>query len=596
MIIQKFSVNNHPVQTLLSWIQSNEIAIPEIQRPFVWDATKVRNLIDSLFRGYPIGYLITWQNPKVRLKDGSTSAGKKILIDGQQRITALMAALLGKEILDKDYCKRKIVIAFNPKDELFEVSNSAIQNDKRWISDISEAFLPSFNILNKLNEYCDKNPDVKQDKILNSIESLRSIINIPIGIIDLNSELDINEVTEIFIRINASGAVLNQADFAMSKIAVDERYGGNLLRKAIDYFCHMAVRPEFFSVLKEKDKDFTSTEFFSKMAWLKDDKDDLYDPSYKDMLRVSFTYKFKRGRLQDLVALLSGRDFETHQYKEEIAEDAFQKLKGSIIDFMNENLFKKFIMIIRSAGFTDNSMIRSQNTLNFSYILYLTLREKGIEQSKIESYVRKWFVLSVLKSRYSASPESQFDFDIKRIDYEPLEYIDNVIEAELPDNYWKIALPQQMDTSVANSPTFNVFLASQVKMNDKGFLSKDITVKDLISLKGDIHHIFPLNYLKKLGYNRGMYNQIANYVMAQSEINIAIGSKEPQKYFNELRSQCNGGESKYGAIKNIDELKENFKMNCIPEEILENDLPYENFLEKRRVLMANKIKEYFKIL
>jgi len=597
MIIQKFSVNNHPIQTLLSWVTSNEIAIPEIQRPFVWDASKVRDLIDSLYKGFPIGYIIAWQNPTVRLKDGSSSKGKKILIDGQQRITALMAALLGKEIIDKDYQRKRIVIAFNPDEMMFEVSNPAIQKDKRWIADISKIFAPEFKLLDKLKEYCTNNPEMNEEKILNAFDSLKSIINIPVGLIELSPELEISEITEIFIRINSSGVTLNQADFAMSKIAVDEKNGGNLLRKAIDYFCHLAVEPDFIKQLKENDKEFTSTDYFQKMSWLKDDRDDIYDPSYTDMLRVSFTSKFHRGQLQDLVALLSGRDFETRHYKEEIAEQAFNMLREGVLNFMNETHFKRFVMIIRSAGFIDSSMIRSQNALNFAYILYLTLRELNYNQAKIEQLVRKWFVLSVLTSRYSGSPESQFNIDIRRVYERPEEYINNVISAELSDTYWTIALPQSMDTSVASSPIFNVFLAAQVKMNDKGFLSKDITVKDLLELKGDIHHIYPKNYLKKQNYNRGMYNQIGNYVMAQSEINIAIGDKEPEKYFSELKKQCETQAAKYGAIIDIEQLKENLKDNCIPITLLYGtSVTYEDFLKERRFLMANKIRNYFELL
>jgi uncharacterized protein with ParB-like and HNH nuclease domain len=99
----KYSVNQHPISVILSWIQAKAVAIPEIQRPFVWDSTKVRDLIDSLYQGYPVGYLIAWQNPTVRLKDGSTAAGKKILIDGQQRVMALMAALLGEKVINSEY-------------------------------------------------------------------------------------------------------------------------------------------------------------------------------------------------------------------------------------------------------------------------------------------------------------------------------------------------------------------------------------------------------------------------------------------------------------------------------------------------------------
>jgi len=598
MLIQKFSVNHHPIQTILTWISSNEIAVPEIQRPFIWNAIKVRDLIDSLYNGYPIGYLIVWQNPHVKLKDGSSSIGKRILIDGQQRVKALMAAILGKELINSDYQKKRITIAFNPIESKFEVLNTTIQKDKRWISDISKVFSPEYKILNAVDEYCSYNNDVKKEDILESIDSLKSIINIPIGLIDLNSDLDIEEVTEIFIRINSSGIVLNQADFAMSKIAVDEKYGGNILRKAIDYFCHLAKKPEFYSQLVELDKEFTETDYFKKMIWLKDEKDDLYDPSYTDMLRVSFTTKFKRGKLQDLVALISGRDFETRQYKEEIVEESFNKLKEGILEFMNENNFKKFVMIIKSAGFIENFMIRSQNAIDFTYILYLTLRDKNIPQAKIESLVRKWLVLSILKGRYSASPESQFDIDIRRLnELDPEQYIQSVIEAELPDSFWDVSLPQQMDTPVAFSPEFYVFLAAQVKMDDKGFLSRDIKVQDLISLKGDVHHIFPKDYLKKFGYERNMYNQIANYAIAQSEINIAIGNKAPKDYFRELLKQYETGILKYGAINNIDELYNNLEAHCIPKSIFDSLAEnYEDFLKERRKLMAQKIKTYFKML
>jgi len=594
MIIQKYSVNQYPVQHILTWIQSGEIAIPEIQRPFVWSSTQVRDFFDSLYKGYPVGYLIAWKNPNIRLKDGSISQGKRILIDGQQRVTALMTSILGYKIIDKDYQTTKISIAFNPIERKFEVTNPAIKKDVKWIADISEIFNNNFKMHQFVKEYVEINGTTDFDQIFEAIESLRGIVNNPIGIIELSSELDIDTVNEIFIRINSAGLVLSQADFAMSKIAVNEKYGGNILRKAIDYFCHMAIVPEFYNQLQQLDKEFIQTEYFQKMSWLKDENDNLYDPLYTDMLRVAFTFKFKRGKLEDLVALLSGRNFETREYEEKIAEESFSRLSEGIMDYMNENNFKRFIMIIRSAGFIDNSMIRSQNALNFAYILYLLLRELKFNQALIETLVRKWFVLSVLTSRYSGSPESQFDFDIKQISQNPEQYIKKIIEAELSEAFWNLGLPQQMNTSVASSPSFNVFLAAQVKMNDKGFLSRDITVRELIELKGDVHHIFPREYLKKQGYNRGFYNQIANYVMAQSEINIKIGAKAPNIYFQEIIQQCKGGKLKYGGIISVEELQKNMEMHCIPDNIINMDASnYEQFLEERRKLMAMKIKNYF---
>jgi hypothetical protein len=592
---QRYSVSQPPIDNLFTWIRSGEIAIPEIQRPFVWNATKVRNLLDSLFQGFPVGYLIAWRNPDVKLKDGTSSSGKRILIDGQQRVTALMASLLGREVISKDYERVRIRIAFHPINKQFEVSNPAIAKDAAWISDISVVFDPQTSMFDLVNKYCERNPDSTQQDIFRSIELLRGITSNQIGLIELASELDIETVTEIFIRVNSEGVPLSQADFAMSKIAVNETYGGNTLRKAIDYFCHLAVASDFYHVIKERDEDFTKSEFFGQMVWLRNENDTLYDPSYTDVLRVAFTSEFKRGRLADLVALLSGRNFETKQFEETIVESSFARLKQGISQFINETHFKRFIMIIRSAGFVHSSMIGSQNALNFAYILYLTLRETNVSNADIELYVRRWFVMSVLTGRYSGSPESMFDYDIRQIHAQGIQsFADSLIKGELSDAFWNAALPQELDTSVASSPYFRVFQAAQVKMNDKGFLSRDITARELVEIKCDVHHLFPRDYLKKRGLSRGQYNQIANYVVAQSEINIAIGNKEPQVYFSKVFDQCISGTKVYGNITDMDELKDNLRMHCIPEGVEEMTVEhYSAFLTERRKLMAQKIKTYF---
>ena len=511
-----------------------------------------------------------------------------------------MAALLGEYVVDKDYRRVKIIIAFHPKERKFEVVNPAIRKDKSWIADISKVLSPDVKVLELVNEYCDNNEGSDQDEIYKSIESLLGIIHNQIGLIELNSDLDIETVTEIFIRINSQGTVLSQADFAMSKIAANEIYGGNELRKCIDYFCHLAVVPEFYLQIKDIDQNFTKTDYFQKMTWLKNENDDLYDPSYIDMLRVAFASKFKRGRLADLVALLSGRNFETRDYEESIAEESFNKLKEGIFDFINETNFKRFVMIIRSAGFVDSSMIRSQNTLNFAYIVYLVIRYQKINPGKIESYIRKWFVMSMLTRRYSSSPESSFDFDIKRINEMGIaKYIEEVEAAELSDGFWNAGLPQQMNTPVASSPYFNVYLASQVYEKDKGFLSRAITVHDLLLYKGDVHHLFPKNYLKSHGLTQSKYNQIANYVMMQSEINISIGDKSPADYFSKLLEDCRNGNERaaYGAITDLGQIKENFAMHCIPEGMENKTIEhYEDCLQERRKLMSKKIKKYYKKL
>jgi hypothetical protein len=598
MSTQRYSVTPHPIETLLTWVKSGEIAIPEIQRPFVWEATKVRNLLDSLYQGYPVGYLIAWRNPTVKLKDGTSSAGKRILIDGQQRVTALMAALLGREVLTKNYDKVRIRIAFHPVEEKFEVANPAIRKDASWIDDVAAVFDPDASITELTDTYTERNQNADRRTVSRVLEKLRKIINNHVGIIELADDLDIETVTEIFIRVNSAGAELSQADFAMSKIAVNETYGGNMLRKAIDYFCHLAVAPEFLSVIEKGDQAFAQTEFLQQMKWLRDVNDDIYDPNYTDMLRVAFTSEFGRGRLQDLVALLSGRNFETKQYEEAIAEASFAKLKKGILAFMNKTHFERMTMILRSAGFITSDLIGGRNAVNFAYIVYLRGRTEGMNAADLESLVRRWYVMSILTGRYTGSPETTFDFDIRQIEARGLTaYTESVMLNEFPDTYWTGMLPQLMDTSSSNSPYFLAYNAAHVKMADKGFLSRDITVLDLLMNRSDVHHVYPRSLLKSQGLQRGRYNQIANFVVAQSEINIAIGDKAPEVYFVELLNQVRGGLRKYGGITEEAALRENLRSHCIPESLLDGEVPsYNDFLEERRKLMALKLKQWFGML
>ena len=598
MATQRYSVTPHPIEALLTWVKSGEIAIPEIQRPFVWDAVKVRNLLDSLYNGYPVGYLISWRNPTVKLKDGTRSAGKRILIDGQQRVTALMAALLGHEVLTKNYRTVRIRIAFHPLKEHFEVRNPAIAKDPAWIDDVTKIFHPDADLFELMDQYAARNEGTNRKAVGKVLQRVGKIVNNHVGVIELAEDLDIETVTEIFIRVNSAGTSLSQADFAMSKIAVNESYEGNTLRKAIDYFCHLAVAPEFFSKIEKGDPDFAASEFWPKMKWLKDVNDDLYDPTYTDMLRVAFTSKFGRGRLADLVALLSGRNFETREYEEAIAEDSFARLKEGINAFMNKTHFDRLTMILRSSGFLTSRMIRSQNAVNFAFVLYLHGRDNGLPAHELERLVRRWYVMSILTRRYSGSPETAFDFDIRQIATQGLvAYTDSVIENELPDTYWTGMLPQLMDTSFSTSPYFIAYQAAQARLGDRGFLSTDITVRDLLLNRGDRHHVFPRKYLQRRGLSRGRYNQIANFVIAQSEINIAIGDTPPDVYFAELAEQVSGGPTRYGGIVDRAQLEENLTQNCLPAFLLDGTIPdYDDFLAERRQLMALRIKAWFEML
>jgi hypothetical protein len=569
----RYTVAQYSIDTLLGWVKSGEIAIPEIQRPFVWKPVQVRDLLDSLYRGYPIGYLITWRTPNLRLKDGTLSTGKRILIDGQQRVTALMTALLGREVLNKDYKSVRIRIAFNPQEERFEVANPAIDQNSAWIRDISqlftspESYKPRLSPYQMLKDYCAKNPNVSEEAIAAALQKLRDIEHHQVGVIELADDLDIETVTEIFIRVNSKGVELSQADFAMSKIASSESYGGPLLRKAIDYFCRLVLDTGFAGRLEKQDKEFVQSEFWPAIRWLGDVQHGLlYDPTYKDVLRVVSISEFERGRMGDLVALLSGRNLETKTYEEDIARESFAKLRRGILAFVNKTHFERFTMILRSAGFVTSDLITSRNAVNFAYVVYLRGRStSGLSADELEKLVRRWYAMSILTGRYSGATETIFDMDIKGIAEKGIrEYVTSVITSELPETFWTAKLPLQMETTSTDSPYFIAFLAAQVFFKDKGFLSKAMEVEILLSHISDKHHIFPRKYLQSLGLSPSQYNQIANLAITQSEINIAIGDRPPKEYFSELLDQVNGGPIRYGGITDMETLRRTLsKMRCL---------------------------------
>lgn len=600
----KYSVSQYSISSILGIIDAGGMAIPEIQRPFVWRASQVRDLIDSLYYGYPTGYLIIWTNPDIRLKNGDKSEGKKILIDGQQRVTALMTAIAGRPILTEDYEEKTIKIAFNPiaeeGEEHFAVQTPIHLKTKHWVADISELFKPQFSPFNFIKAYMNDNPGIDGGKVESAISQLLAIKSCQIGIISLAHDLEIDEVTEIFVRINSQGKRLDQSDFAMSKIAADEKYGGNMLRKAIDYFCHLAVDPGFYNKLATTDKEFMGSEYEPKMRWLKDDFESIYDPDYNDMLRVSFMHIFGRGKLGDLVSLLSGRDFIDKDFKVEIIEESFNKLRSGVNNFISEYDFKQFVLAIKSAGFVSNKLLNSKMTLDFAYTLYLLLHKSNdIPKINVKRYIQKWFVLSTLTNRYTFSAESQMDRDLRNIATKGfVEFINENESAMLSEDFWNIKLVQDLETSSINSPSFNVFLASQVYGSDISFLSSGTKVADLITIAGEIHHIFPKDYLKKNGFEeKSIYNQIANYTYLDGPVNKYISNDPPELYLNSVLTSIDTGNPIFGLITNNEDFWKTLKINCIPKDILYMTVKdYPTFLQERRVKMANKIKNYYNSL
>ena len=590
----KYSVEHRDVETLLNLVKAEQIAIPELQRPFVWDSVKVRDLMDSLYKGYPVGYLITWQSIGAKLKGGQVATHQQILIDGQQRITALRAAVAGLKVIDKKYRQKRITIAFNPVSEEFATLTPVIDRNPEWVSDVAEFFNGS--PLKFVRQYLAANPDADPDVVEENLEHLASIKHAQIGIISLSDDLDVETVSEIFIRINSKGVPLSSADFAMSKIATYGDRGRNL-RKLIDYFAHLSVAPHAYDDIKENDVEFGASGYLEKIAWLRNVSEDLYDPNYGDIIRVAGLVGFSRGRASSIVGELSGRDPETRKLDPDRIPRAYDVLEAALAKIVNQYEFENFVMTIKSAGFITPSMIGSKNALNFAYALYLRLRQDtSMSEGERKRIVRRWFVMSMLTGRHSGSFETTWELDMRRIaSMGAAAYLTQLEESTLSDAYWNVTMPSALQTPSTSAPAFQAFLASQIHANKRGFLSRSITVTAMHENSGDIHHIVPKAYLQAHGVtDRRDYNQVANFALTETSVNISIGKRSPAEYMGVVDEQIATGVLKLGEIVDADDLVRNLEENAIPANIRDVSVDdYESFLAERRHLMAQAVRRYY---
>ena len=508
-----------------------------------------------------------------------------------------MAALLGREVLTKDYETVRIRIAFHPQDERFEVANPLFA--KTWPG---STMLPTSSHPTQPDRayvrYSEKNPGVDRKMVSRVLKSLRKIINNHVGVIELADDLDIETVTEIFIRVNSAGC----RTLASGLRHVKDRGQRDLRRQPSAQGDRLFLPPRCCAGVPSQHREgrqglrcfrVPAADALAQGCQRRHLRPDLYRHAARGVhLGVP------AGKLQDLVALLSGRNFETKQYEEAIAEESFGRLKQGILSFINKTHFDRITMILRSAGFVTSDLIGGRNAINFAYILYLRGRAESMPAADLERLVRRWYAMSILRGRYTGSPETAFDFDIRQIEARGLaSYTEAVIETELPESFWTGMLPQLMDTSSAQSPYFLAYQAAQVKLGDKGFLSRDITVLDLLMNRSDVHHVYPRNYLKSQGLARGRYNQIANFVLAQSEINIAIGDKAPESTSASWPSSAMAARRSTAASRVVSTWRPIFEMHCLPECLLNGKIPsFDDFLEGRRKLMAHKIKQWFEVL
>lgn len=205
----------------------------------------------------------------------------------------------------------------------------------------------------------------------------------------------------------------------------------------------------------------------------------------------------------------------------------------------------------------------------------------------------------MLTGRHSGSFESTWEADIRYINELGADkYLVQIEESELGDGFWQVALPRALETTSTNSPYFQTFLAAQVVLGAKGFLSDKLTVAAMIQQSGDIHHLFPKEFLKESHYpDRKDYNQVANYAKTDTAINIHIGKRSPENYMQQVERQIESGKLTLGDISNQETLDVNLTANAIPINFASyGAADYPVFLEERRKLMAQTIRQFYEQL
>ena len=575
-----FKTTQYPIQTLIDEIDHGKISLPEIQRPFVWNTTKVRDLFDSIYKGYPVGYLVFWENTSNQNRkdigtDVKESSARSLIIDGQQRLTALFATIKGIPIIDRNYKERKIRIAFNPLEEKLEVSNAATEKDDEYISTISILFRHDFNghrFISKHLEALKADRDLsseQEESISQNITNLRAILSYSFTVLEIAEDVEEEKAADIFVRINSKGSVLKQSDFVLTLLSVHWEPG----RQLIEEFARQSNDPNY-----KADKHSSYNH--------------LIDVEPGEILRTIVGYGFHRGRMSDVYALLRGRDFITREYTEALKKQRFRELEEYVGNSLDNTTWLRYIALIQSIGFKHKDLIASRTNFFYSYAFYLIGKYKyGVEFHQLERIISQWFVMSALRSRYSGSSESVFEGDLGLIraaksGEEFIAALDSQIDSEITNDFWDISMPSLLTSSSARNPQWLVFVAAQLKNNVELLFSakklSDLFDPTIISKKSptDRHHVFPKNYLSKIGINEFTnQNQIANYVYLDHQTNIQISDNSPKDYFK-----------KYKQYSSAD-TKMTLDQHALPQDFF--DMNYQDYLRARRELLSKYIRAYF---
>lgn len=575
------------VEDLLSDVKNGRIGLPDLQRPFVWKDNKVRELLDSMMKGYPIGYIMLWASPEEYENTGYIGKNDKIykqpddlVIDGQQRLTALLAAMYGVTIKDKDYKERKIRISFNPLTREFDVWTPAFERNPEWISEISSVFMADqeHNIsklrkayIRTVNEGRVKNgeselTDDEEDIVEQNINDLLNLNIYSLPTLKINSKADEEDVADIFVRVNSGGQNLTEKNFIETLIAVYD----NAVHDKINKFCAESRIPA------------NGTSFNQILQ---------VDPSH--LIRMAVGVGFRRARLRYAYMLLRGKDLKTGEITQDVRQDNLRIFKEALDEVTNLNNWHAFMNIFASAGYLKGNLVASSNAVVFSYVLYLIGKyDYKVPSLKLQKIICKWIFMSTITGFYTGSTESEVEKqfadlrDVSNAD-EFVAYLNAVIANKFTDDYFEYSLPAELNSSSATSPAWYGYIAAiNVLGTPMLFSTAPLSQYFVLGTSGDKnsvdkHHIFPKHYLEKIGYSNDRdRNQIANFTYLDYATNIDISDDPPIEYVGRYREKL--GEDGYKLACAQNALPENFEQLSYPE-----------FLNKRRLLMAQIVKKAY---
>jgi len=577
-----FKEVNYNLTTLIQQIDLGVIGLPDIQRPFVWKDTKVRDLFDSMYKGYPVGYFLFWANANIEGTKGIGTASKQkhptlLIVDGQQRLTSLYAVVKGQEVIRENYEKANIVIAFNPLEEKFEIPDASIKRNPRYFQNISELWQDDADLFEITDQFIDRlkqSVEISADeikKIRKAFNNLTNLEGYPFSALELSAEIDEEQVADVFVRINSQGKKLNQADFILTLMSVFWEDG----RRDLEEFCRLCRVPS---------KDSASPFNY------------LIDPNPDQMLRVSVGLAFRRARLQYVYSILRGKDLDSGDFSLERREKQFQNLQIAQSKVLNIVNWHEFIKSIKQAGFARHDYISSDNNLLYAYIFFLIGREViKMDLYELKKLIAKWFFMCSITGRYTNSAETAMESDLARLRgiESPEQFkkvLDEIIEGQLTNDFWSLTLPMDLSTSSSTSPSLYAYYAAQYIVGANGLFSKlkisDLLQEGLRSKKSALerHHLFPKAWLERNGVSdQTQRNQIANYALVEWNDNINISDTEPSKYLPNYLSR----------LTNEDKVKM-YYWHALSEDWEQMD--YFDFLIDRRKRIAQVVKDAYETI